>query len=248
MTNYVMADGRAVQPFPQFEETGIPLLRKVWEQIKGDFSAWRQEVWAGNAAVNVQGEDTAANDLDPAVKQFMFDTGQVPWDCGTACCLAGHTVMTKGYQFTRPSNGYEDELQFGIPNDFVVAPGDNPRRGGNAVYIPLAAGELLGLSDGQREILFGSDRRPFEIEQMVHTLEESSTAKLWDVLENVDPVEARRWEQEKGFRDQEGKVLYGDDEDPGAGWTSNSYTARAKNPEFYYAECMLGQNCPNYYL
>jgi hypothetical protein len=201
---YVTADGTVVRGIPQLEETGISLLRAIWEEIKADQSAWNQGAWIGLAP---RSGIYFNYELDPAVKAFIKDNAQVPWDCGTACCLAGHAVMAKGYQLA--PNGH-NVVKI---NDFVLPPDTSKLSAESgevqSEYIPNVARRLLGLDEQSSTYLFGSDRKPFEIEQMVNALEVDPSANLERVLESVNPSEAREWERRHGFRDSLNQPTYG---------------------------------------
>lgn len=221
---YVTADGVILKPIPQREETGPALLRAIWEEIKDDQSAWNQGLWVGSAADH-------EGPFDPAVIDFMRDNRQLPWDCGTACCLAGHAVMAKGYQFAHPQYSDFDPVEEGEAIDYVMAPGATEGQ-----YIPNAAMGLLEISRRQKYYLFSGDRRPYEIQKCVEALEADPRAELQQVLVDVDPDEARRWERANGFRDEDMYPTYGTLTD---GYLDDDQ--RYYDECFYYTESTGGQ-------
>lgn len=212
---YVTTNGDPIKPFPQYEETGIPLLRRVWDAIKADHSGWNQAVWAGRP---VRQPSEGWYNLDPAVSEYMATNRTMPWDCGTACCIAGHAVFSKGYRFPNNSDVLEG-LRDGVVTDQVVAPdADDATLPRFFQFVPDVATQLFELDDSETEVLFSQSRRPYEIEQIVLALEADPQAGLEQVLMAVNPDTARQWEVDNGFRQTvyEETVPYTNDEDDGA--------------------------------
>jgi hypothetical protein len=208
------ADGVVIRPIPLRDAVGVPLLREIWEEIKADHSAWNQDTWIGYS-VPLSAYSAPSDQLDPAVKQFVRETNQVPWDCGTACCLAGHVVMSKGFTLRSASDltaPLGDSSWVVPPEGLETFPTGIPV--GDIEHVPDAATELLTLDGDQTSMLFAGSRRPYEIELALRALEADPDADLYRAIEDLDGIEAREWELANGFRDPlTGQPTYCNDED-----------------------------------
>jgi hypothetical protein len=176
-----------LRPIPQRPETGIPLLRAIWEQIKSDSSAWRQGVWIGESARVSQG----AEELAQAVKEYLEENEAPPWNCGTAYCLAGHTVLAKGAKIPNYSLHALNE-GYGFDASFVIEPVQGRRR-----EVDTWAAELLGLEHDQAHALFYGENWPWAIEQMISALErdpatDASTLRQY-LYQQQDALRTRRY-------------------------------------------------------
>jgi hypothetical protein len=158
--------------------------------------------------------------VDPAVLDYIAENEAVPWDCGTACCLAGHAALSKGYKIT--SSGVRDLVTSGFAVNYVTGPTGT----GDAVGVDDAARTLLGLDGRQALTLFDHQRRPYEIELMTEALLADPDANLFDVIVDFDTSVAREWEKANGFRDENGEPVYTTDSDDGY----NFYVADPDEP------------------
>lgn len=149
-----------IKPFPQYEEIGIPLLRRVVDAITEDPSGWYQRDWI-----------TSGDDLRPEVRDYILANRVVPWDCGTACCVAGHGVLAKGAKLT-DFTIFEVVEGFDLTTSYVVTADGETRD------IQLYAADLFGISDEQAYRLFYGENGLALIRAMVTALEADPRADL----------------------------------------------------------------------
>lgn len=178
-----------LKPIPQLTETGIPLLRAVWERIKIDSSAWNQGVWIG-----VQNTTPY---LDKAVVDYIKTHKVPPWNCGTAYCVAGHVALAKGA--TLPAMALDVVEGEYFTSSYVIKPG-----GTWSEPVDLYAMELVGLDSSQASTLFAASNSPWTIECYIRALEDDPAADLnavamsrWNTTDAAGAV--RNWKEENGF-------------------------------------------------
>lgn len=120
----------------------LPMLRKVIDHIQEEPESWNQQHWA------VKWVKVGVERLRNARGQF---TGQTrPAECGTAYCIAGHTVVMAGYDLE-----WEPGLVMGW-GDAVLARRTsvtNPDTGWYVTISDMAAHEL-GLTRQEWSELF----------------------------------------------------------------------------------------------
>lgn len=151
-----------LRPIPQYEETGIPLLRRVWDAIKADKSAWEQADWI------------FGDRLDQAVIDYINEHHVPPWNCGTAYCVAGHLVLAKGAKIG--DNGMEDLLDLRLLSSPMIITPEGETRG-----VPDYAAELLGLRSETCSLLFNGTNTEKTIDVMVAALEENPAISYRDL-------------------------------------------------------------------
>lgn len=151
-----------LRPFPQYTERGIPLLRRVWEGIKADQTAWNQAAWYV----------IPADLLPTSTRTYIADNRVIPWDCGTAACLAGHAVFATGAKLPAPVARRVADGRHTVHGDTVVLPD------GAYVAVERHAARLYGLSGDQAERVFCWRNEADHIERMIAVLEEEPGAEL----------------------------------------------------------------------
>lgn len=183
---------------PVLEETGIPLLRKVWEGIKADSRAWNQGVWIGVAR-------GGSRRLDDVVVDYIKANRRPPWNCGTAYCVAGHVALAKGAVLPRGEVKYvaKDAFSMSIiirPEDIEEADAAYAESGYEGPYttdVDDYARDMMGLSYGQAQMLFSESNDAYAIELMVRALEINPDARLSQTRTWDDNRDA--WMIEHGF-------------------------------------------------
>ena len=153
-----------LRPIPQYEETGIPLLRKVWDAIRADGSAWDQGDWIGTP------EDW---ELELVVIEYIEEHSVPPWNCGTAYCVAGHVALAKGATLPRDEVAYAVETR-ALQTSFIEVDGV-------AKPVSQYAQEVLGLDRFQTRALFAGDNSAELIDEYVAALEADPNADLYTV-------------------------------------------------------------------
>ena len=182
MTDYADVE---LKPIPQHTERGIPLLRKVWEQIKADHRAWNQNTWIGTP----EGEA-----LERRVVEYIKEHQAPPWNCGTAYCVAGHGALAAGAKL--PPSTVSSVVDYGgnLSTSSVITPGGKYRN------VDDYAREVFDLSEGQASVLFTGGNEAWQIECYVRALEADPGANLWNVDWDSNYSEQIAWEVEYGFR------------------------------------------------
>jgi hypothetical protein len=118
-------------------EVNADLLRRVVKRIERDLDTWDQRYWANRASMTDM--EWEREEISDAEETFV-DQYSAP--CGTTFCLAGHTIMEAGEKV---------RFKFGFDEASTCLTAEGER-----VPIPQRAKELLGLSQVQADILFGS--------------------------------------------------------------------------------------------
>jgi hypothetical protein len=168
-----------LRPIPQSDKTGIPLLREMVERIKADERAWRQSDWISSVA-----------ELDAAVREYIVEHEVVPWNCGTAYCVAGHVALAKGAKLTphvidqlAGRGDYVNEDSY-YRNRFST--GTIIRPDGRREAVDEYAMEVVGLSYDQATTLFAGPNTLEMIEAFVQVLEDDPTDDLTEISEHLE--------------------------------------------------------------
>ncbi len=185
-----------IKPVPQHTERGIPLLRALWEQIKRDNSAWYQGSWIST----IGGGDAAGLRAD--VVEFIKENEVVPWNCGTAYCMAGHAALATGAKLTR------DDVD-GVETNAYLSPSTIITPDGQRKSVEDYGREVLNLTEDQANVLFAGSNGAYQIECMIRALEDNPRDTLWNVQDEARAATAKRRAFEKlyGFGDPEHKVV-----------------------------------------
>jgi hypothetical protein len=160
-----------LKPIPQYTERGIPLLRKIWDAILADESAWNQGTWIGTAC----DEDGVPDRLTPQVIDYIQTNQVPPWNCGTAYCVAGHAALATGAKLT-PYQVAAVERRY-LETDTVVV-------NGQEWPVEDYAADVLDLDGSQASVLFAGHNTKEVITALVEALEADPCADLYAVRED----------------------------------------------------------------
>jgi hypothetical protein len=97
------------------------------------------------------------------------DWNQATWRCGTGMCFAGWAVTLAGGQWyeDKPTSLYRDELiaEPDDADDFL-----NRRIGARTIHVDDRAKRVLGLEEGQAEVLFDGGNDLHDLRHIVTSL------------------------------------------------------------------------------